>query len=141
MKKIINKIVFLLKDNKGAMIIEVSIAILIMSALFLGYVMYTNAMRYQLVMTMAAREGAREYMVTYKKYNDINKSKEDAVAKTIEELKLGGVNNAKVTIENKEVKIKKPLAFYIPIAKDYLINLKAGAEFHEEELLEYYDWN
>lgn len=138
---IMNKIKQLIKNDDGTVIVEVAFAVLIMSALFIGYVMYSNAMRYQLVMTMAAREGAREYMVTYKKYNDINKSKEDAIAKTKSELKLGGVENTEISIVEKGIEVRKPMAFYIPIADKHLINLKAGAEFHEEEKLDYYKWN
>jgi len=134
----LKKIKALIDNDKGTVIIEVSMAMIIIMGLFIGYVMYTNAMRYQLVMSMAAKEGARTYMAAYKKYSDISRAVEEAKDKAESELIIGGVPGATVKVEDKEVTITKPYGFYIPATNSYLLNLEAGAQFHEEVELEYY---
>lgn len=133
-----NRIKELIKNDKGYVIVEVTLSLIVIIALFIGYLTYTNAVRYKLVMSMAAKEGARTYMVTRNKYNDISKSRQDAIDKAESELTIGGVPGADVIIDGDEVIIEKPYGFYIPITDSYMFNLRVKAEFHEEEKLDFY---
>lgn len=129
---------YLFMNNNGSMVVEVSIAIMIVLGLFIGFIAYTNAMRYQLVMSMAAREGARTYMITYKKYGDIDRSRNEARERAEEELIIGGVPGAVVSFSDKEVRITINYGFTIPFSDNNVLSLSAGAEFHEEEKLDFY---
>ena len=59
-----NIILKLLKNNKGTMIVEVAIMFMLVTMLTTGYLYFTQAMRINTVLKIAAREGAREYSVT-----------------------------------------------------------------------------
>ncbi len=121
----------LLKEEKGSAIIEVSIALPILLGLFMGLVFYTNAMRYKLVIDMAAKEGARTYQVTH---GNISKAK----TRAYEELTLGNVGGASVETIPNGVRITKPYGFYIPMFGRYLLDLKSEHQFHKELDHRYY---
>lgn len=118
-------------DNRGAALIETAIAIQILLALFFAFFYFSFAMRYHLVMSMASKEGARTYKIT--------KKADEAIDKAHEELALGGVGDATVTITSDGVEVIKPYGFYVPFAKSYLLNLKTYAEFQDEIDLVYFD--
>lgn len=122
----------LIKDEKGNAIIETAVAIPMLLGLFMGLVFFTNSMRYKMVISMAAKEGAREYQVTME---DSQKS----INKTHQELSLGGVSGAIVTIEDDGVKVVKPYGFYIPLSGKYLLNIKTHHVFKEEIVERYYN--
>ena len=121
----------LLQDEKGSAIIETAIAIPIILGLFFGLVLFANAYRYQIVMDMAARAGAREYQITRHNYTQ-------AVNKAQRELALGGVQ-ATVKIYDDRVIVTKPYGFYIPATDSYLLNLKSEFEFKREVQAKHYN--
>lgn len=131
--KIIKKFI---KDEKGNVLIETSVAIPMLMGLFMGLVFFTNAMRYQLVISMAAKEGAREYQVS-------GGNDSMAINRTQQELSLGYVSDADVSIEGKTVKVVKPYGFYVPLSNRYLLNIQSSYEFRTEINQRYYGkpWN
>lgn len=122
----------LIRDEKGNAIIETAVAIPMLLGLFMGLVFFTNAMRYKLVINMAAKEGARTYQVTMG-----NRIK--TINKTNEELTLGRVEGASVDIDVfGTVKVVKPYGFYIPLYDKHLLNIKGEHLFMDEIEERYY---
>lgn len=126
----------ILTDEKGSAWVELAVLLPLLLMIVFGYLSYTNAIRDDLVLQMAAREGAREYSTS----NSISKTK--SVAKDI--LKSGGIQPDLIIIETKEivrsakeieriVTVKKPVKFYIPAIGEYDISLKRGAMFYAEK--------
>ncbi len=126
-KQIIKK--FVSNEKGSSTIIETAVAVPVILGLFMGLVFYANAMRYKVVMNMAAKEGARYYQAT--------KDNGKAVGKAYEELGLGHVSaNAKVT--GGGIEITKPYGFYIPFFDKHMLNLKSKHDFFEELDHRYY---
>ncbi len=51
----------ILTDEKGSAWVELAVLLPLLLMIVFGYLSYTNAIRDDLVLQMAAREGAREY--------------------------------------------------------------------------------
>lgn len=115
----------ILKNNKGSAIIETAIALPIVLGLFMGLFFFTNAVRYKLVMNMAAKEGARMYQISS---GNATKAKNKAE----EELALGRVDGASVSIITNGVKISKSYGFHIPLFGSQEPSMKSEHEFFEE---------
>ena len=122
LKDLINQF---LKEERGNAIIQTAVVLPMLLGLFMGLVFYTNAMRYKLVMNMAAKEGARTYQATHGNFNK-------AETRANEELALGGVGDANIEAVLNGIKVTKPYGFYIPAFDGYLINLKSEHQFFEE---------
>lgn len=120
----------LVKCEKGSIIVELGLLLPLLVAITYGFIMFTNVIRTDIILQVAAREGAREYAVT----NDINKAKNSAIL----QLKMGGVDIDIINIESENIdkkriiKVNKNISFYIPFAGQYDIRLKKGAVFYEE---------
>lgn len=120
-----------LKEEKGNAIIQTAVVLPMVLGLFMGLVFYTNAMRYKLVMNMAAKEGARMYQISK---GDSSK----AMSKAYEELSIGHVGGASVGIIPNGIQVTKPYGFYIPFYDKHLLNLRSEHEFFEELDKRYY---
>lgn len=123
-----------LKDEKGNALIETAVSIPMLMGLFMSLVFFTIAMRYQLVISMAAKEGAREYQVSM---GDEGKAR----SRAYQELSIGRVIGANVSINGDEVTVTKPYGFYIPLANKYLLNIKSTHVFKKEIVERYYEPN
>ena len=122
----------LLEDKRGNTMPEVAVAIIILSAVFMTGTYMITAVRHNLVMEMAAKEGARALAVS----NSITTGEQ--MAKN--ELKIGNVS-ANVTIDKSlnKVTVSKHYGFYVPLLDTYMFNLNASAAAHKEENKLYYD--
>lgn len=124
----------LMKEEKGSALVQTAIVIPIILLMFLGLVLFSNAYRYKIVMSMAAKEGAREYAVSMGDRDEAAK-----IAK--KELAMGGVD-ADVTVAGRKVKIEKPIGVNITLFGNRKIKLKTEHEFKEELEERFYgkDW-
>ncbi len=126
-----NIILKLLKNNKGSVIVEVAIMFMLVTMLTTGYLYFTQAMRINTVLKIAAREGAREYSVT----NNPSRTRDRIKS----ELSLAGIDTGKVDIDvvsngkKRIVKVKARHGFYAPFAGEYDLDLKGGAEYILED--------
>lgn len=78
-----------LKNEKGdSEIIDTAIALILIMALFIAFVVYSNSARIKVVMNYSAKEGARMYA--------ISKSSSEGVMKANNYLHIGGVKTASV---------------------------------------------
>jgi Flp pilus assembly protein TadG len=120
-----------LKDERGNAVIEVAIMFPIVLALVFGFMMFTQAMRVNTVLQVAAREAARQYAVS----NDPAR----AVQKAREELSLGNVDPKRATIltnadgAERKVTVKFPYGFKVPFAGEYPLTLQGSAVFRVEQ--------
>lgn len=118
------------KCEKGSVIVELAILTLVLASLALGFNYYANAIRKDIILQIAAREGARTYATTL--------SSGEAISAAYSE--LGEVDGATVTSfidgYDRGVTAETSLSFYIPLAGDYNINLEKTSVFHVEPLLE-----
>lgn len=123
------------EDEKGNVLVESAIAIPIILGLFMGFIFFANAYRYKIVMSQAAKEGARMYQLSM---GDIQETEKYAN----KELSIGRVS-AKVSINGGKVTVEKPLAIKIPLFGGHLIKLKSEHEFKEELEKRHYNtgWN
>jgi len=117
----------LLDDEKGSVIVETPMAIVLIMCLFLGGIYFFSAYRSKIVMEMAAKEGSRQYQVTHN------------ISNTYKELEIGNVSGASVTTTGSGVLITKKLAITMPIVGNYQFNLKASANFRKENKVLYYN--
>lgn len=103
----------------------------IVLALVFGFMMFTQAMRVNTVLQVAAREAARQYAVS----DDPAR----AVQKARDELKLGNVDPAGATIltnaegAERKVTVKFPYGFMVPFAGKYPLTLQGSAVFRVEQ--------
>lgn len=116
----------LLKDDRGSVIIETSLAIVLIMVVFLGGIYFLDAYRTQIVMEMAVKEGARQYQVSHD------------ISNTNKELALGNVTGVTVSIYTNRIWAMKNTHITMPIVGNYLFNLKASAEFRKENAILYY---
>jgi len=116
----------LLKDDRGSVIIETSLAIVIIMAVFLSGIYFLTAYRTKIIMEMAVKEGARQYQVSHDTSN------------TTKELALGNISGVHVSISGNSILATKKLNITMPIIGDYLFNLKASADFRKENAINFY---
>lgn len=119
----------LLKDEKGSAVVELAITLPLILVLVFGYIFFMNGLETQMVMQIAAREGARVYANPIRYAN----MKELAISKTQEELNRNKIDNATIKAYasgyKRYVIIEKPYFTYFP---KKTFTLKAGAVFHIE---------
>ncbi|WP_459195618.1 TadE/TadG family type IV pilus assembly protein [Wukongibacter baidiensis] len=125
----------LFRDKRGNVLVQAAIAVPILLGLFMGIVLFCNAYRYKIIMSMAAKEGARMYAFSM---GDSSK----AIQKSNEELAIGGIS-ANVSQSGAGIKITKPYGIGIPLFGKYLLNLETEHKFKEEIVERYYEkgWN
>ena len=116
----------LFKDEKGSAIVETTSAVVLLMLVFLSGIYFLMAYRTQIVMEMAAKEGARQSQIS------------NSITNAQKELKLGNISGVSVSTTGKRVVVSKNLQINIPIVGDYLFNLKASAEFRKENKILYY---
>lgn len=116
----------LLKDDKGSVIIETSLAIVLIMLVFLCGICFLDAYRTKIVMEMAVKEGARQYQVSQDTSN------------TNKELELGNISGVNVSTNGNRIVVEKNLKIHMPIVGEYLFDLKASAEFRKENKLLFY---
>jgi uncharacterized protein (UPF0333 family) len=122
-----NTILKLLKNNKGSVIVEVAVMFMIVTMMATGYLYFTQSMRINTTLKIAAKEGAREYSVTN------NPSKARSRVKS--ELLLAGIDPSGVDIsitssgKKRIVNVRARHGFYAPFAGEYDLNLRGGAEY------------
>ena len=116
----------LLKDGRGSVIIETSLAIVLIMLVFLSGIYFLDAYRTKIVMEMAVKEGARQFQVSHDTSN------------TNKELALGNVTGVTVSTYSNRIWATKDMHINMPIVGSYLFNLKAGAEFRKENQILYY---
>lgn len=121
----------IIKNDTGSAIVEVAIILPLLLGLFMGLVYFTNSMRYQLIISMAAKEGARAYQAS-----DGNMGV--AINKARQELSIGNVKDAQVYRQGNAIIVSKPYGFYLPYYDRYLINIRAKHSFMEEIEDRYY---
>lgn len=121
----------MLKDKRGNAIIETSVMLPLLLGLFMGLVFFTNSFRYKIIANMAAKEGARAYEI-----NLGNASR--AISKAEEELALGGVKGASISVVNGGVEVVKPYGFHVPESGNYLLSIKGYHVFKPEIIEEHY---
>lgn len=114
------------RNEKGTMIIEASIAIVVLMAVFFTCVYFTQAYRAKIVMEMAAREGSRGLQVS------------QDISSTYSELSLGNIKSPNVNSTKDGVKIVKHYDINIPIVGKHVFNLSASASYHKENKVLYY---
>lgn len=120
-----------LKDEKGASeLVETIVALQIVLMLAFGMIYFISAAREDVIMESAARTGAREYGITG--------SKNDAIAKTHEELKRGRVS-ANIFFSGDAIVVTKTRKFRVPFARTYTLAMQKKSQFHEEADSWYYD--
>lgn len=126
----------LIKCEKGSIIIELGIFLPLLLSLVVGYMMFINAIRSDIVLQIAAREGAREYAATH----SIVRAKEAATL----QVELAGMDISDIVIDTKErinsygekeriVVVKRPMGFHVPFVGDMDITLQRGAMFYAEK--------
>jgi len=116
----------LLKDEEGSVIVETASSIVIIMLVFLCGIYFITAYRTQIVMEMAAKEGARQFQVS------------KSITKTQRELVLGNISGVNVTTSGDRVIVAKDMQVKIPIVGDYLFNLRASAQFRKENKVLFY---
>lgn len=114
-------------DESGTMIIEASVAIVVILAVFLTCIYFTQAYRAKIVMEMAAREGARSFQIS------------QDISDTYKELSIGNIKKASVSSTEDGVRIIKHYDIKIPIVGDHLFNLNVSASYHNENQVLYYE--
>lgn len=123
-----NKTIY--KDEKGSVIVELAVLTLVLAALALGFNYFANAIRKDIILQIAAREGARTYATT----------QSAARAMDMASSELEGIENVVVTSfshgSDRGVRASTTLSFYIPLAGDYDLTLEKAAVFHVEPLLD-----
>lgn len=121
-----------IKSCRGSGLIEMPIAVMLLTALFMFFSGFCYAYYHKTVMAMAVNEGARSFGI------DGNLSR--AIEVTESELMLGGVREAHVTYNygNEELVVIKNIGFYIPLAKRCLFRLVSTASFKKENQLNYF---
>lgn len=119
-------------NRRGSAVIEMPIAMLLLSMLLMFFAGYCYAYYHKAVMGIAAHEGAREY--------GLHREVTRALDKTVAELRLGGVKDAAVVYDavNGQVVVTKNIGFYIPMLKRHLFRLVTRADFRSENTLNYY---
>jgi hypothetical protein len=115
------------KDEKGSAVIESSMAIVLIMAVFLAGIYFLTAYRDKIVMEMAAKEGSRQYQIKHD------------TSYAIKELEIGGVKNATVSASESGVSITKNIKITMPIVGNHLFALKANADFHTENKIFYFE--
>lgn len=124
------------KDDKGSAVVEVTILLPIILMLVFGFIFFTQAIRVNTVLNVAAREGAREFAITH--------SSSRAIAKAKEELAIGGINpnDATVTTYQKgyerSVRVELPYFGHIAFVGKYPLMLKGEMTFHQEPYTTYW---
>lgn len=119
----------LIKDDKGSVIIETSLGIVIIMLVFLSGIYFMSAYRTKIVMEMAVKEGARQYQVSHD------------ISVATNELRIGNVKGVTIKANGSRVTASKNIQINVPIIGDYLFNLKTSAEFRKENKILYYQLN
>ncbi|MDN5344560.1 MAG: hypothetical protein PWQ18_671 [Clostridia bacterium] len=122
----------IIKNSKGSAVVETAIMFPLVLMLTFGFIMFTQAIRINTVLEVAAREAARTYSLT----NNSSLATQKARA----ELALGGVPNAEqATIGlsssgyDRKVTVDLPYNFHIPFAGGGFVKaLRGSAVFHLE---------
>ena len=131
MRKLLVK---LYKDQRGdSELIETSIALIFIFAIFIAFYLYGNAARTKVIMNYSAKEGARMYAIT--------KEASEGVSHANSYLGIGGVRSANVSsVGTSGLKITNDLNVRVPFFNSGE-NLKLVSEyiFFEEYDPKYYD--
>lgn len=120
----------LFKCEKGSVIVELGLLVPLLAAITYGFIMFTNVVRTDIILQVAAREGAREYSVSNSSNKAINAAKL--------QIEMGEIDVDSVTITPKSkdkeriVAVNKTMTFYIPFAGPYNIELQKGAVFYDD---------
>ena len=134
MKRILNFLIKFYKDERGdSELVETSVALVFIFAIFIGFFLYSNAARTKVVMNYSAKEGSRAYAIT--------KDENDGIDTALTYLSMGNVKNAHInSFGDSGIKISKDLNVSVPfhIERDN-INLYSEFEFFKEFDTLYYN--
>lgn len=130
------KLTRILSDEGGYVLIESSLAFLILMGIFMGMIFYTVAYREATVLNFAVKEGARAYQVSG---GSIALTKA-AINRELRAGLMTGNINLQVTGEG--IRATKNTGFRIPFLNRTIIRLQATHKFHTELEPRYYgkDW-
>lgn len=120
------------RNRRGSGIVEMPVALVILSMLFVFFAGFCFAYYNKTVMNMAVHEGARDY--------GINRNVHSAIETAKNELWLGGVKDAHVFYDtlNTRIVAVKDIGFYVPLVQRYLFHIVSSAEFSQEQELHYF---
>ncbi len=120
----------LCSDSKGSTVVEVAIMFPIILALIFGFMWFTQAIRMDTILQVAAREAARQYAVS--------DSASRAVQKARDELALGNIDSSRASIRaysdrgERKVTVTIPYLIQIPFMGEYPLKLQGSAVFRLE---------
>lgn len=119
----------MLKNEKGSAMIQVAIMFPILLALTFGMINFMLLTRDATIMESASRSAARQY--------GTSKSIDSAINKGREDLRLGLVKGASVSIENNKVAVRKPVNAKIPFIGNIRLDIKKETVFLTERVFYY----